>query len=157
MNNLKAKIFDNILHTYGSLSEPNFSFVEKNIERRPYKEFEKKVKAICVMEEVTDLNNEVCFSYQLVHLSEKLFHQISMVGPYCTLFRMTTSGLILIQEVTVLTRFEDDVLTLIQEEGLKLLNREQLETKIQIKLFNAEEPHICFYNALFSDTDILPF
>jgi len=154
------EIIDQIQTTYGSLDEPNFSFRKQQGNTRPYDEL---VAAIIeelglAADEYTDLNDDSCFGYTLSGDDGSWILELSMVGPFAAFSRVHENGRqILATDDRDLTAPERRIVDLLTGHKLRIMRREELEQPIDLRLFNTDSENVRIYQALFSDTDILPW
>ena len=143
---------------YKSLEKPDYSFVSKSISSNPYNEMVGQLKAFFEIEEITDSNDDVSFRYLLSQSGKQWVVELSMVGLYAVIFRFS--------EVDLPDDFvtpdkatpeEKEIYSLLSNYGFKFLSKSELEKPIALNLCNTEPDNVCFYQALFSDTDILPW
>lgn len=85
--------------------------------------------------------------------------QLSFVGPYAVLMRLRNREILEVVDsdnpkncVT-----ERQVIRLLANHGISLLNKENLELSVGLKLFDTEPQNVRVYQALFSDSDVLPW
>lgn len=137
---------------YGSLEQPNFSFVEKERSKNPYQKLEVLLRESFNVEDVTDENDDVSFCYVI---DKKWLLQLSMIDAYAVILGLSNN----IHIITSSTENEDEqkMLKLLAGHGFIVLDREDLELPVSLKLFNADHENVCIYQALFSDTDVLPW
>lgn len=152
-----TNLFELIERQYKSLEEPDYSFVSEAISSKPYDELVKQIQIIFETEEVTDLNEDVCFRYLLSRSGRQWIVELSMVGLYATILRLSEVGLSELVAPDSATTEEKKIYSLLLNYGVKLLGKLELEKSIALKLYNTELDDVCFYQALFSDTDILPW
>ncbi|MEW8288135.1 MAG: hypothetical protein AB2697_19310, partial [Candidatus Thiodiazotropha endolucinida] len=81
-----------IAHKYKSLDEPDYSFVNKAIASKPYSSLIRVFKSIYVIEDITDINDDVSFRYLLSNSNNKWIIELSMLGLYAVLLRAQNSG-----------------------------------------------------------------
>lgn len=146
-----------ILRTYGDLANPNFEFVRKNLAQPRYQTVVENLSKVCRLRDETDPNNDVSFGYVLERDREKLFLQLSMIGPYFCLFRILDAGPILADGTTTESSLEKQTIDILESLNLSRVDVDLLKQPVALKLFNTSPERTCFYNALFSDTDVLPF
>ncbi len=142
---------------YKSLVRPDYSFANKAISSRPYDSMVKKLQNMFDVEEITDTNDDVSFCYMVSKSNNQWVIELSMLGLYATLFRVSQTGRTgLVTQNTSMPE-EKEIISLLLENQFKILNQDELEHPVALKLFNAEPENVCIYQALFSDTDILPW
>jgi hypothetical protein len=144
---------------YGSLDHPDFSFVEGRFRDRPYRRIEAELQNTFSTREDTDPNDDVSFGYILATGTQKWILRLSLIGDYGFLGRLESDG-----QITVLTGREEDLskterllVRLLVRHGVSLLDADTLRTPISLNLFNTSPEKVCIYQALFTDTDQLPF
>jgi hypothetical protein len=154
-----AAVMRTIEGSYGSLSEPSYSFVEEKIAARPYAELIDELSRFVRVEETTDANDDVSFRYLLTQGQDKWALNLSMVGPYGLLMRLSGGG-----PPEVITELspadasrEADLLALIERTGVQLLSRETLEKTIPLRRPGEEAEVTNLYQALISDEPLLPW
>lgn len=154
------EIIDQIQTTYGSLDEPNFSFRKQQDNARPYDELVATIieELELTADEYTDLNDDSCFGYTLSGGGGSWILELSMVGPFATFSRVHEGGRrILTADDPDLTAPERRIIDLLAGHKLRIMRREELEQPIGLRLFNTDPENVRIYQALFSDTDILPW
>jgi hypothetical protein len=143
---------------YGSLSSPDFSFVEQFAERNPYSHLMGLLVKFVGVSDDTDTNDDVSFSYLLQKDEQQWSLQLSMVGPYGLLIRVAEpAGEVLIPAGGDLNDVERRIVELLRSEGIQLLDRRILEEPIALRLYNAEPEETRLYQALFADVSQLPW
>lgn len=78
-------IQDSIAAAYGSILEPNYSFVTKAYQKNTNRDLIYSISKRLTVEDITDINYDVSFSYVLKAKGEYLL-QLSMVGKFFILF-----------------------------------------------------------------------
>ena len=145
---------------YTSRCEPNFSFVREEIARQPYKSLMNKLREFLTVVENTDPNDDVCFSYFLESAVCRWILQLSMLAKYAVLLRIAENDAV--HEVLTIESPDKDfderrIKELLTNSGIILLSKKNLEQPIDLVLFNTEIGNAHVYQALFSDTDVLPW
>jgi hypothetical protein len=148
-------LLDTITARYGSLEEPNYSFVEEVVRRQPYAQLLGALSKLADVEETTDLNNDVSFRYVLRHDSQSWALDVSMVGPFGLLLRLGTDREVVTDQSD--EGREREIVRTVKEAGVSLLSREVLETRIPFHRLAEESHHATIYNALISDEPLLPW
>jgi len=146
-----------IKRTYTSLEQPDFSFVSKAISSKPYGSLIQKIGIFFEVEEITDSNDDVSFRYLLSKSRKQWIIELSMLGFYATVFRISDVGSIIVVTKNTSVQDEKKLVSLLMEYRLKILEEQELEQPFPIKLSNTEVENTCIYQALFSDTDVLPW
>ena len=153
-----TNFFDVIERQYKSLEKPDYSFVSKTISSKPYSELVEQLTALFEIEEITDSNDDVSFRYLLSQSEKQWVVELSMVDLYAVIFRF--SEIDLPDDFVTLdnaTSEEKEIYSLLSNHGFKFLSKSELEKPIALNLCNTEPDNVCLYQALFSDTDILPW
>jgi len=155
-----------VLRAYGSLDEPNFDFEREERRQRRYEPFLRDLAAILLLDvwgfftiaNTTDLNSDHGFVFVIQSGGEWRL-QLSFVGPYAVLMRLRNREILEVVDsdnpkncVT-----ERQVIRLLANHGISLLNKENLELSVGLKLFDTEPQNVRVYQALFSDSDVLPW
>lgn len=148
---------------YKDLDHPDFSFVKKVLHARPYEPLIRKLRDFFAIEELSEAEDDVCFSYLLKGQTALWKLDLSVVGPYGILVRLrnpvrATDFLVLDQTDRIdLTGPERKVLDLLRLSGIKLLGVDELSISVPITLYNTEKSQAKLYHALFSDREALPW
>jgi len=153
------EVMDVIRSHYRSLQSPDFSFVRDTLAQRPYEKVLRQLSTHFHVEEDTDPNDDVSFGYVLTKDSERWVLRISMLGPYAVLLRLhQTAGVeVMAPGAQVFSRAEKALITTLADHSIRLLDREVLRIPVSMRLFNAAPENTRVYQALFTDTDILPW
>ncbi|MBI1925548.1 hypothetical protein HYR99_15005 [Candidatus Poribacteria bacterium] len=114
---------------------------------------------IVEVEEDTDANDDVSFCYLLVKGNKRWSLNISMIGPYAVLMRINHLRRfeIAYPDDGNLSQLENEITKILQKNSITLLPRYLLECPVPLKLYNTEPENVKIYQALFTDTDILPW
>lgn len=159
----EQEIVDSICDKYKSLESPDFSFVEQIVSTNPYAEITQYYKQIgFFLEEDTDTNDDVSFGYLLKKENKQWILRLSMVGSYAVLLELDDP--INPQLVKVVSRvkyplsnLEQQIVTVLEEHGIELMTQDILSIPIALSLFNTDLENTRIYQALFTDTDVLPW
>lgn len=148
-----------IAEKYQSLDEPRFDFVTEALDGQPYDAIVRSLSKISNVEQDTDTNDDVSFGYLLSGGRERLFLQLSMVGPYATLRRLPADGTAILLDPgrSALTNYELSVVETLDQAAVTVLGEAALSRSINLKLFNTGANRVKLYHALFSDIDDLPW
>ena len=152
-----TNLLEVIERQYKSLEKPDYSFVSKAISSKPYSELVERLKALFEIEEITDSNDDVSFRYLLSQSGKQWVVELSMVGLYAAILRLSEAGLSEPVTLDNAVSQEKEIYSLLSSYGFKVLDKLELEKPIKLNLCNTEPDNVCFYQALFSDTDILPW
>lgn len=160
MENQINQILIDVKNQYKSLESPDFNFVQRVYEQNPYHDLidllaSKKIS----LEEDTDINDDVSFGYSFKTKQDEYILRISMVEKYAVLMKIDEDNNILrvVDKSNIFTTIERNLMLYLESKNIILLNIKILETPIKIKLFNADQENTRIYQALFTDTDILPW
>lgn len=151
-----TQLSESILRKYKSLGEPDFSFVSKVIASKPYDALVQQLQSLVEVEEITDSNDDVSFCYVLSDMKNQWEIQLSMIGLYAVIFRKAEAKLSELV-VSAISEQEEKIVSLLNKYQFEILQPQVLEQKSALSLFNAGQENTCIYQALFSDTDILPW
>ncbi len=150
-------ILEQIKRQYTSFENPDFSFVEKAIAAQPYKFVLTQLAKSYDLEEVTEPNDDVCFRYLVSKSDRQWLIELSMLGFYATVLRISELKGTEIVAPETSQKEEKLLLCLLKSQGFEVLTRMELEEPLVINLQNTEPENTCIYQALFSDTDVLPW
>ena len=148
---------ETIKRTYISLEQPDFSFISKAISSRPYESLIQQIRSLFEVEELTDSNDDVSFRYLLSKQKNQWLVELSMLGRYATVLRISEIGPIRVITQNTCAQEEQKIFSLLMENQFKILEQQELEQPFPLSLSNAEPENVCIYQALFSDTDVLPW
>lgn len=145
--------------TYGSLESPDFSFVADAVARRPHEELARELSHHFEVSEDTDPNDDVSFVYQLRRGGSTWILRVSMVGPYAILLRLVENGGadVISDDTAPRSESETDLLKRLSSRQLQVLDRDTLLQPVPLMLFNTAPENTRIYQALFCDSDILPW
>ena len=144
---------------YGSLEAPKFFFVQDALSKRPYDPLVQQLREDFAVEEDTDPNDDVSFGYLLSRNTQQWRLELSMLGPFAVLLRITEPGHVdlVSHDLTARTEQEESILAILQRNDIKIMERNELVQPVAIKLQNTSPQNSRLYQALFGDTDILPW
>jgi len=142
---------------YKSLKQPDYSFANKAISSRPYDSIIKKLQNSFDVEEITDTNDDVSFCYMVSKSNNQWVIELSMLGLYATVLRVLEAGHAELITPNTATPVEQGIMSLLLGNQFEIMGQRDLEQSIDLKLFNTEPENTCIYQALFSDTDVLPW
>ncbi|UWP99361.1 hypothetical protein [Aliiroseovarius crassostreae] len=155
--NKKQELQNLILSAYSSLSDPDFSFVEKALKNRPYNLLIEQLSNCFVIEELTDPNEDVCFRYLLKNADQNWVLELSMLGKFAVVLSILEGGEANLIDGKTDVLEEVTILSLLNNNEFALLGREELEEPIDLVLHYTEKKNTCIYHAMFSDLDIRPW
>lgn len=131
-----------------------FRSSKKLAKKKPYSEIIKELNQYFKMEENTDINDDVCFSYSITKGDLTWLMQISMIGKYALLINSKEKTT---EEYSPETEkeYEKIIKNLLNKNGIKILEQKILEQDLGYTGDFWEMGNV--YNFLFSDTDFLPW
>ncbi len=144
---------------YGSLASPRFSFVREAMAANPYASVVRRIEERFACEEDTDPNDDVSFGYVLRDPSGVWVLRLSMIGPYAVLMRQRRDGSVEVVApgTAVASESERQLMHLLADAGVVVVDRRTLLEPVQLALSNTEPNRVRVYQALFTDTDVLPW
>lgn len=148
---------ETIKRAYTSLEQPDFSFVSKAILSTPYESLIQQIRSLFEVEELTDSNDDVSFRYLLSKSKDQWIVELSMLGRYATVLRISEVGSIRVVTQNTSVQEEQKIFSLLMKNQFNILAQQELEQPIPLKLSSTEPENVCVYQALFSDTDVLPW
>jgi hypothetical protein len=157
--NLIDKIFLDIREKYGSLSKPNFLFVQEAKLSAAHQNLINILSEKFSITEDTDTNYDVSFGFLLRRENEDTRSiQISMVGPYCLLMSVKEDGTcVLVDRSTAASPIDRELIGLLSEASLQVLDEMTLLVPVDLVLCNTEPGNSRVFQALFTDTDQIPW
>lgn len=158
MNRDAASIRKAIFAKYGSLSKPRFDFVRAALEADAHRALLDELRCSFEVTEWTDANIDVSFSLAL-RTDGRIFPlRLSMVGPYAVLLRPPPAGnWQVIDQASKATEAERRILDVVRRFGIEPLDQATLSLPIALNMGNTEPERCRFYQALFTDNDVLPW
>lgn len=155
-----TKYLDVLCSAYKNLDQPDFGFVRKVFSARPYDPLIKRMRDYAVVEECTEAEDDVCFSYLLKGRNALWKLDLSVVGPYGIFVRLRSrveAEDFITYSRDDLTGFEIKISDLLKRAGVKLLSMDELNVSMPMTLYNTGRDKVRLYQALFSDRDRLPW
>jgi hypothetical protein len=148
-----------VRQAYGSLEEPNYSFVQSALATNPYRELIQRLAQHFTIEETTDVNDDVSFRYVLRHPPATWSLDLSMVGPFGLLMRLseTNEHAVVTGETELVGRRERSLAASLATAGIQLLPRSALEERIDLRRPLEDGEETLLYHALISDEPLLPW
>jgi hypothetical protein len=146
-------IIDVALARYGNFEDPDFHFVQPALDKSPMRSIYMELEALGAhITEDTDPNNDVSLGFLIEKNSETLFLQLSIVGSYAALRRVSPSrpneAIASLNDAR--TEMERDVVTIVARRA-QLLNRSILLSSVKFNLSNMKPDETTIYNLLFTD------
>ncbi|MCA1676041.1 MAG: hypothetical protein LC799_28995 [Actinobacteria bacterium] len=156
---MSEDIFEQLKSVYGSLEEPTYFKINEVMDQRPYARLVQELTNFFQVEEITDVNEDVSFQYELILGDDRWMLELSAVGPYAVFSRYEAKGrrFLITLESDDLEPPERQVADLLRRHGLRVMGRLDLDVPVRMNLFVTELEKVCLYHALFSDNDSLPW
>ncbi|MTE20615.1 hypothetical protein F0L17_16170 [Streptomyces sp. TRM43335] len=144
---------------YRDLSRPRFDFVWEAVEREPCADVLRDLSAVCPVEDDTDVNCDVCFTY-IARCERVLTVRLSMVGPYAMAYATGPDGFGEVSPVVAPEQCagpgEAEVLGIVARHGFLLPTVEWLEREVRIAL-REDTDSVPLHAALFEPDGDLPW
>jgi hypothetical protein len=147
--NLRAALDD--------VGNPDFTLVMKTLSEEPCREIVQELSSWLKLQDVTDPNDDVCFHYLATSEHSEWGIELSAVGRYANFLRSKQNNTPELVTRENATPEERPILETLERHGFLFLSQEELETPILMKLFSTDRGRVKLYQALFSDTDLLPW
>ena len=136
---MSSHYLDFVTKAYGSLEQPDFSFVKTVVQKRPYEPVIRRVRDYAAVEELTDTDDDVCFSYLLKGRANLWKLDLSMIGPFGIFVRagsqMAPNDFV-VPNKSDLSGYEVKIIDLLSAGGIRLLSSRELEEPVPLTLFN---------------------
>ena len=156
----KEEVMARINERYGSLTNPSFHWVQGECDRDAYKSLRTTLAEHFDMEDITDLNSDVSFGYELgsKRQARAWTIRLSMLGPYAMIYRHDgyLQNTIMDGPDDIQTSEEKLLVETCRAEGCAVLSFDLLSVPVPLRLFDAAPDRVRVYQALFSDVDFLP-
>lgn len=140
-----------IQNAYEDIGAPRRSFVSAAEQSQPYRDLVLALSEVAELNDDTDVNCDVCFSYVLK--SDKFyFIRLSMVGLYATFERLREGGgaELVASRKDCSSDFERDVFRLLTARGLHVLSEDELDSAVDLALPDIDDRVVTVRNAIFS-------
>ena len=157
MNAEGVTLAEVIEQKYKSLEQPDYSFVSKAVSSKPYEKLVQQFKELFEIEEITDTNDDVSFRYLVSKSENQWIVELSMVGLYAVVLRVPNAGLSETVTLDSSIKDEQDICSLLVSHHFELLAKSELEKPLALNLCNTDPSDVRLYQALFSDTERLPW
>lgn len=155
---LLSRILVDVNAAYGSLTAPRFEFVCRAISADPYRVLFDRLGDWFEVTEDTDPNDDVSFGALLRKGERRFLVRASMIGRYAVI--LLPEG----HRAVPLDPFREGmgadecrIVDAMRESKVEILTREILEVPVQLSLYNTASEHVRVYQAIFVDTDMLPW
>ena len=149
-------LLDLILKKYKSLERPEFFFIRETEKLRPYDDLVHKMRKIFNVKEETDINYDVSFRYLVSRVDDQWLIQLSMLGPYAVVMGVRDGPSEIVEPDSVMGE-EKEIVNMLLQNKIEVLSEDILEQRVVLRLANTEVENVRIYQALFSDTDMLPW
>ncbi|WP_405008415.1 hypothetical protein OHV13_33745 [Kitasatospora purpeofusca] len=149
---------------YGSLSDPNFSFVAERYNQNPYAEQIREMMGIANVADSTGLDDDVCFRLEVGGGRWPAWRVLlSMVGPFAMVIKIDRVGRLfpnVISTPVVMSSHPvgGEILRILKTAGFHILSAEESKINVAFKVPPDEELEDGpLYRVLFSDASELPW
>jgi hypothetical protein len=142
------KINRDIETAYGSLKQPNWSFVDKRIKDGLYDDLVKEMTELGFVQETTDLNDDCSRGFAITAGTQELGLRLSLVGKYACAH--DAAGRLFSKSDLVSCALGAKLLSLLQAGSVELVDEETLRTSIE---FAGEKRAL--YEVLFSIDELI--
>lgn len=147
-----------VLAKYGSLKEPNFAFVRAALAADMYRDVMDAIGASFKIDEDTDPNDDVSRAFVVTTSDGYRTLALSMVAPYAVFMRPTSGpSYEVVDPAKPLSPEEARLLGILRQFEVEPLDRWILSEPMPLELSNTPADQCCVYQALFTDTDVLPW
>lgn len=152
------EILQRIMSAYGSLFKPTYWFMSRVVAERPYDALIDSIRSQFEVEDDTDVNYDRSFTYVLQRQRCRWALRLSMVGPYAVVARIDAAWRDILTATTPdVSEAERWLLDKVGAAKLRLLSRRELERPVALRLYDVEPENVRIYQALFEESDILPW
>lgn len=147
-----------ILSKYGSLTEPRFDFVQAALDADEYRNVIQDLRSTFELSEDTDPNDDVSFGLLLRGELSSYVLRLSMIGRYAVLLRVDERNRSQVVDPDAPASAEErTILETLRRFEIEPLARVTLTIQIPLELSNTTCASCRLYQALFTDTDVLPW
>jgi hypothetical protein len=146
----REDVLNSMRARYGSLSDPDFSFLHFDDGPVVMDELRGALKGAEVTDD-TDPDTDVCFSFLVRMGKSQRFLQLSRVGPYACV-RVVGHEERYLRRGDAHEPIDEQILAYVDRKGLALLEPELLSVRLpELHLFATEPEVVAVYHGLFSD------
>jgi len=143
------QIEGDIVSAYGSISKPNWSFVEKRHASDPYRHVRSELSKIAQVQETTDLNDDVSLALSISCTGGfGLCLRLSLVGPYACVAR--ADGVFLHPDELAGVPAGREIIRILKASDIMVIPPRELEHEIS---FGCDE--LPLYAVLFSTDEAI--
>ena len=121
MTAVPSAILELLLRYFGHAALPDYSASLDIVSRRPYQPLRERLMVRWSLEDLTDVQYDLGWSWWLSADVQVVNLRLSFVGPFAVL--LDSSGTAMVRD--------DDVLALVQEEGFVVLTPAQLKVPVE--------------------------
>ena len=157
---LLSEIRAAILSTYGSLEDPDFHRLQPSLHAPPFAELAADLRRNFTLDDDTDSNTDVARMLVLKQGPRSWSIWLSLAGPYACILRINRQHSAMTSELVEQpgpVPGEAELFKVVSAHGFRMLPRAVLEAPVQLRLWATEPENVRVYQALFSDTDVLPW
>lgn len=155
-----AALTEAIQRAYASLDDPRYSFVADALADPPYERLLDGLARAFDVQDTTDPNDDVSFRSVLRDDTGAWCLDLSMVGPFALLTRLSDDGrcAVITGATNVESASERLLVSMLADERIELLTQTLLERPIDLRLRSGDggEPVLLFH-ALIGDQPVLPW
>ncbi|QSB14630.1 hypothetical protein JQS43_24730 [Natronosporangium hydrolyticum] len=156
VDRLPHDIRHHLTRMFGSTPEPDYRLLREALASGPYQELIAALAARFTVDEDTDPNFDHGRCLLLQDDPQLWALDLSAVGPFAAFGRVELGWTRVIEPGQPdLDAAEQWVIAQLAAHDLRLLDRDVLELPVPLRLAHAADPRV--YQALFSDTDLLPW
>lgn len=162
MNELERsrELLESLVAAYGSLEEPNYSFMEKRYKSLLRHPFLGDLLSRYFVKDDTDLNDDAALHLRVLHNEGSMMVCLSFVDSWAMLFRLEMLNPVYAQVIEPSSSpallAEREVMTLLEQHGFKLITRREAASHVEMNLFNTNRADACLYHAIVADDGIVP-
>lgn len=145
--------------SYGDFRSPRLHFVMAAADRQPFEGVLRDLAQTYPVEEDTDLDCDVCFTY-IVRAGQPLVVKLSLVGPYAVILSFGSDGFgegsLVLPSQPAGTTDQARVASVLNSHGFVLVPVEHLETLVPLALAK-DRAEVTLYAALFEPEGDVPW
>ncbi|MFC9973757.1 hypothetical protein ACFVH6_22955 [Spirillospora sp. NPDC127200] len=160
MEPLLSEVLTCVTAAFGDLARPDFAAVSRTLREEPYRSVLASLPRHFDIIEPNGDEEDHSFTYIVEQAGARWAVYLSAVGPYAVLGRLRRDEswhAVLTPDAEGLTAGERTIIDRVRAAGLSFLDRRILEYPVPLRLDIAEPGNLRVFQALFTDTDILPW
>jgi len=154
------ELLESLMAAYGSLEEPNYSFMEKRYKALLRHPFLTDVMSRYFVKNDTDLNDHASLHLRVLHKDGSTMVCLSFVDNWAMLFRLEVLNPIYAEVIepssSRASPADRELIQLLAQHGFKLITRSEAARPIEMNLFNTDKTEARFYHAIIADDGIVP-